>query len=69
MSATNFVSIIFVSAFLALCDARLNRLLFQKHGTLGEPSGVMFEKLPSDQWFEQKLDHFNIEEPRTWKQR
>ncbi|KAI5734315.1 hypothetical protein M8J77_005022 [Diaphorina citri] len=29
----------------------------------------MFEKLPSDQWFEQKLDHFNIEEPRTWKQR
>ena len=30
------------------------------------PSG---RPLPSEQWFEQRLDHFRVTERRTWKQR
>lgn len=26
------------------------------------------EKLPPDQWFEQKLDHFDILNQKSWKQ-
>uniref|UniRef100_A0A8D8UV26 Serine protease K12H4.7 n=1 Tax=Cacopsylla melanoneura TaxID=428564 RepID=A0A8D8UV26_9HEMI len=56
---------------IALCDARLNRMLSQKHGKLGEPFGhdSVLYSLPPDLWFEQKLDHFNVEDTRTWKQR
>lgn len=29
---------------------------------------VSLEKLPSDQWFNQKLDHFDASNTETWKQ-
>jgi hypothetical protein len=43
-----------------------------KHGMLGIPMSKSFKideyELPKDEWFEQKLDHFNPADIRTWKQ-
>lgn len=33
-----------------------------------EEAGAVNSLLPSDQWFEQKLDHFNVINTKTWKQ-
>lgn len=41
----------------------------RKHGLLGEPVVQSNVTLPPDQWFKQKLDHFNPTDLRTWSQR
>ncbi|XP_054770679.2 putative serine protease K12H4.7 [Lytechinus pictus] len=40
-----------------------------KHGMLGAPPTKEKSNLPPDMWFEQKLDHFNDADLRTWNQR
>lgn len=45
------------------------RLGRSKGGNLGAPGGYNGEKLPSEQWFKQKLDHSNPSDLRVWKQR
>lgn len=43
--------------------------LLRNHG-LKEPNGyIRPENLPKKHWFEQKLDHFNPADIRTWKQK
>lgn len=38
-------------------------------GNLAAPhSHLLPQELPPDQWFDQKLDHFNDNDPLTWKQ-
>lgn len=62
--------LLIVSVCIALCNAsNLKSMLSQSHGKLGEPFQHEVKKLPPDQWFTQKLDHFNLEDGRTWKQR
>lgn len=45
-----------------------------RHGMLGAPVSRKFMEsnpqitLPKEQWFEQKLDHFNPADNTTWKQ-
>ena len=40
-----------------------------KHESLlGAPTGQYNGDLPPDQWFEQKLDHFDDANSKTWKQ-
>lgn len=41
----------------------------RKGGNLAAPhSNLLREELPPDQWFDQKLDHFNGNNHLTWKQ-
>ena len=40
-----------------------------RNGFLGSPRTNYRGPVPPDQWFEQRLDHFNEAETRTWKQR
>jgi len=56
-------------------DIFSSRLFFRgrpltKHGMLGIPKSIKIDEyeLPKDEWFKQKLDHFNPVDKRTWKQ-
>lgn len=40
----------------------------RKHKGLGSPFVENFVKLPPDEWFDQKLDHFDPMNNVTWKQ-
>lgn len=40
----------------------------RKGGNLQQHSHLLRDKLPQDQWFDQKLDHFNENNHLTWNQ-
>ncbi|CAD5116902.1 DgyrCDS5745 [Dimorphilus gyrociliatus] len=60
-----------LASFLIFCTLLgTEALSLLRHQGLKEPEGHIDRKyLPAPKWFEQKLDHFNPADTRTWKQK
>lgn len=43
-------------------------VLRKNNGKLGNPAGEWHHAVPKDEWFTQKLDHFNDADTTTWQQ-
>ena len=70
MSGKNFffkaaLLLLFASSFV---DATVFRQGRYKNGFIRAPTKPEGVQLPPDMWFEQKLDHFNPQDQRTWQQ-
>ena len=48
---------------------RLRGGLFHRLHHLDPPNNPIKEKSVDDEWFDQRLDHFNALNTKTWKQR
>ena len=66
--ATCYVSFFLLLGFLSIGSSLNFRQGRYKGGFIRPPKHDGKSALPPDQWFEQKLDHFNPQDLRTWQQ-
>lgn len=62
------ILLVFLIYFGSTCEAWKNFHLGRQRGGNVKAPETTNHKLPPDEWFTQKLDHFNPTDERTWQQ-
>ena len=72
MNIVSHILLLFYISFISCGPLFFRGRPLNKHGMLGipvtHPQSYDSSQLPKEQWFDQKLNHFDPVDTRTWKQ-